>query len=175
MLLRPTRPALAVASLVAAVLLAGCPAGLARHELHHAVHERSPASFATWWTDAHARAQGTTAAEVRRWLDHDPDRLDAPAARRGRWDLTTDRCSASPDRGPTFDFRWPCIRHDLAWRNVRRLTPTPSAAEATALRRSANQRFRSDLAASCTSRPTWQRAACRALAEVYHGAVQLVA
>jgi hypothetical protein len=137
-------------ALCALISLASCQGGIRRAELHHVVHERSLASFATWWTEA--RAAGST-----------------------RWDLTTDGCSASPDRGPTFDFRWPCTRHDLAWRNVRRLVPPASAAEATALRRSANQRFRADLLTTCAVRPTWQRATCRALAEVYHGAVQLVA
>jgi hypothetical protein len=142
-------PLLIFATVASVAILAGCPAGIRRAELHHAVHERSLPSFAAWWTASRA-AQAT------------------------RWDLTTDGCSHSPDVGPTFDFRWPCIRHDLAWRNIGRLIPPPTRREARALRRLANERFRLDMVGTCRQRPTWHRPSCRLVAATYHRAVEVV-
>jgi hypothetical protein len=114
-------------------------------------------------------------ATVDRWLAEEPGRLDAAAARRGTWNLSTDLCSFAPDRGPVFDFRVPCIRHDFAWRNLRRLQVRLGGHIDTRARRlAASEQFLRDLRWTCALRPSVQRPACRTLASAYFHAVSVV-
>jgi hypothetical protein len=123
-----------------------------------------------------AALQGVPRSTIERWVVTDPGRLDDADARRGTWDLSTDLCSFAPDTGPSFDFRWPCIRHDLAWRNLRRLQAQRAQPIDTRARRvRATDRFLADMVATCEVRTGIARTTCRAVAASYHRAVLLVA
>ena len=136
-------------ALVALLGATGCTPTVSPDAYRRVVHELSLPAFARWWQAEHQVAAST-------------------------WDLSTDGCSFSPDTGPTFDFRWPCTRHDLAWRNVRRLSSHPSAAVQQRLRREANLRFLADMQARCALEPSWARPSCRAIAGLYHRTVEAV-
>ena len=165
----PTRAAVALAIVLPVlVVLASCTPS---QEFELRVHRSSLSSFSAWWLREQAARQRVPISVVRRWLDHDPAPLDAPAARRGTLDVSTDLCSASPDRGTGFDFRWPCIRHDVAWRNLRRGVLPNTRAE----RRRANARFEADARESCVAQPLWWRPRCLALARAYRTALDAVA
>ena len=164
------------AVLVAALGLTACQPRLTLPALDRMVYETSLGRFQQWWTGEQAQLRRTSAATIERWLDTSPARFDDARSRSGPWDLSTDRCSASPDRGPGFDFRWPCIRHDLAWRNLKRLQRVQGGSVDTRARRvRATDRFLADLLATCEPKPYLQRTACRTLARAYHQAVLLVA
>ena len=110
-----------------------------------------------------------------RWLASAPERLDSAAARRRPWDVSTDLCSSAPDTGPVFDFRVPCIRHDFAWRNLRRLQARLGGSIDTRARRlDASRQFLRDMEATCAARPPVQRNACRGIARAYFAAVSAV-
>ncbi len=96
------------------------------------------------------------------------------AAWRRTWpwlDWTSDGCSAPlvGDRGRSFDFAWPCRRHDFAYRNLRRLGPPHWSASA---RDRADARFLDDMRAACEARRAPQRPSCERWAALYHGAVR---
>lgn len=136
-------------ALVAVLGATSCTPAVSPTSYRRIVHELTLPAFARWWQTEHRVATST-------------------------WDLSTDGCSFAPDRGLTFDFRWPCTRHDLAWRNVRRLSSRPSIAQQRRLKIEANERFRRDLATACAQRATWQQASCRGVADIYHRAVVAV-
>lgn len=129
------------------------------------------ASFDRWWRGEQAVANHVSRATIDRWLASSPARLDSAAARsRARtWDVSTDLCSFAPDTGPVFDFRVPCIRHDFAWRNLRRIGRSTRAR-----RLAASRQFLDDLRTTCAVRPVGQRTACRAVAQTYYAAVSAV-
>lgn len=171
------RLVLVVVTIVGAGLLSltACQVAPTPASLDAKVYGTSMPVFLRWWQGEHARSQGVSVATVQRWWREQPARLDSPAARRGPWDLSTDLCSSSPDRGPTFDFRGPCVRHDFAWRNLRRLAQRGHRNQGTpAQRRRASDQFGRDLRWSCTLQPSWAQPSCRALATVYHRAVLAV-
>lgn len=172
----PALATLVVALTLAVVPLAGCDRPPSPAELRRLVHATSLSSFAGWWERGQALAHRTTVAQVRTWLRRHPERLDDGAARRGPWDLSTDRCSAVPDTGPAFDFRWPCIRHDFAWRNLRRLDPTGARRVNTrAERRAASLRFLLDMRGRCRLVSWWHRPSCEAIARTYYLGTLVVA
>lgn len=173
----PVRRGALVVLLTAVLVLAapGCAPAPTLRGLDQRLYATDLASFASWWRHEHAVAQHVSEATVAAWLDRSIDRLDDPAARRGTWDLTTDLCSSSPDRGPSFDFRWPCIRHDFAWRNLRRLDRLAGGGVDTHARRvAATGQFLRDMRTTCSSKAPVVRAACRAVAATYHRVVLLV-
>ena len=135
---------------------------------------RTPlAAFADWWIGAQAARHHVTPFQVRRWVDLGPERLDDATSRRGTWDLSTDLCSRVPDRGPSFDFRWACIRHDFAWRNARRLVV--ARPELRLVRRRADRRFLEDMRGLCRACPPREAVRCQAQALAYFLGVELVA
>ncbi|MEZ5138569.1 MAG: phospholipase A2 [Acidimicrobiales bacterium] len=140
------------------------------------MHQTALADLARWWTTEQAALHHVPPSTIERWVASASARLDDEEARSGSWDLSTDLCSFAPDAGPGFDFRWPCIRHDLAWRNLKRLDRLAGGGIDTRARRlRANERFRADLEASCRARAIVERAACRTLAAAYGRAVDLAA
>lgn len=164
-----------LAAIVALVLSTACTPRLTPAQLDRIVYATSLPAFGGWWRAEHARAQHVSVATVERWLATEPDRLDAAAARTGAWNLSTDLCSFAPDRGPLFDFRYPCIRHDVAWRNLHRLqTRHGGHIETRASRLAASEQFLRDMQATCSWRPAVQRPGCRALAQAYFRAVSVV-
>ncbi len=106
--------------------------------------------------------------------------LAADGAARGRrlhpWlDWSTDGCSAPLLGAGPFDFTVACARHDLAWRNLRRLSvhfgrPAWNAAN----KLEADRRFHADLRTRCARHPLVIGVACLATAQVYATAVALV-
>lgn len=130
-------------------------------------------AFADWWIAAQASRHHVSPFQVRRWLELGPERLDDAASRRGSWDLSTDLCSRVPDRGPSFDFRWACIRHDFAWRNARRLLVDRS--HLVRVHRRADRRFLEDMRTHCRARPPRDAVRCQAQALAYFLGVELVA
>jgi hypothetical protein len=168
-----------VATFALAVLLvtsaSSCTPRPTLAELDRTVYATSLPAFRDWWRHEHARAQQVPVATVDRWLASAPGRLDSAAARRGIWNLSTDLCSFAPDTGPVFDFRFPCIRHDFAWRNLRRLQVRLGGDIDTRARRlAASRQFLRDLRETCASRPLVQRPACLAVAQTYFHAVSVV-
>jgi hypothetical protein len=158
----------ACGSVLLVVVASACRPG---PSYEHVVHRTSLAQFTSWWENEQATRQGVDVATVRWWVRHQPRRLDAPAARRGRLDVSTDLCSFAPDAGPVFDFRLACVRHDVAWRTLRRgLAPNT-----TAERRRANARFELDARASCATRSRLEQAPCRGVARLYRLVLDTVA
>lgn len=160
---------------VLAASLGACQPALTLARLDERVHRTSLAELRSWWTAEQAELHRVPRATIEAWVRRGDRRLDDGAARSGPWDLSTDGCSFAPDAGPSFDFRWPCIRHDLAWRNLRRLDRGTGTISTRAQRLRANDRFRADLHDTCRGRPTIQRAACLAVASAYGRAVDLAA
>lgn len=167
--------AAALLALLLAGALAACQPALTPARLDERVHGTSLDAFRSWWTAEQAALHRVPRTTIEAWVRSGDARLDDRASRSGPWDLSTDVCSSGPDAGPGFDFRWPCIRHDLAWRNLRRLDRGTGAIATRAQRLRANERFRLDLAASCQDRRTVPRAACRLVAAAYGRAVDLAA
>jgi len=76
---------------------------------------------------------------------------------------STDGCSASPERGPSWDFHHACVHHDGCYRGH------------WASRGTCDEWFRLDMRASCTvthRSPGTGRTLCYWLAAVYHQAVR---
>jgi hypothetical protein len=144
-------------------------------DLDRKVYATSLASFDRWWRGEQAAANHVPRATVDRWLAQAPARLDSAAARSRPWDVSTDLCSFAADTGPVFDFRSPCVRHDFAWRNLRRLDQRAGGGVATRARRlEASRQFLRDMDATCAARPFGQRTACRGIARTYFAAVAAV-
>ena len=168
----PVRPSSSLrAALVAVVALvvvavASCTPKPTAAELDRKLYATSLVSFDVWWRGEQAAANRVSRATVDRWLATSPSRLDSAAARARPWDVSTDLCSFAPDSGPGFDFRLPCIRHDFAWRNLRRL-----GIGTRARRLAASRQFLRDMDATCATRPALQRGACRTVARTYFAAV----
>lgn len=171
----PARAALVALPIAVALLAAACIPQPTLSGLEHKLYATSPTSFDRWWRAEQAAAQRVSRATVDRWLASSPARLDAAAARSRTWDVSTDLCSFAPDKGPVFDFRLPCIRHDFAWRNLRRIDRQHGGGIDTRARRTAaNRLFLRDMEVACSRRPTVQRTSCRAIARAYFGAVSAV-
>ncbi len=170
-----TRAASLIAVVLVTVSIASCTPKPTVAQFDRTVYATSLAAFRDWWRIEHARVQHVSPATVDRWLVAAPERLDAAAARSGTWNLSTDRCSFAPDAGPVFDFRFPCIRHDFAWRNLKRLqTRLGGSIDTRARRLAANRQFLRDMQAGCSARPVLQRPACGAVANAYFHAVSAV-
>jgi len=164
---------LLISTLVLAV--ASCTPRPSVAELDRRVFATPLAAFDSWWRGEQAAANHVSRSTVDRWLDTAPARLDSAAARSRPWDLSTDLCSFAPNRGPVFDFRIPCIRHDFAWRNLRRLQEQLGGDIDTRARRlEASRQFLVDMRATCAVRPAIQRPPCRAVAQAYFHAVSTV-
>lgn len=175
----PTRPSvralLVLCASVVVLAITSCTPKPTLAELDRKVSATSLPAFSSWWRGEQAAANGVSRATIDRWLASSPGRLDSAAARGRAWDVSTDLCSSSPDSGPVFDFRLPCIRHDFAWRNLRRLQRQLGGSIDTRPRRlEASRQFLQDMDATCGTRPPLQRTACRATARAYFGAVAAV-
>ncbi len=157
------------------LVLSACTPSITLAELDRRVHATALPTFDRWWRGEQAAAHRVSRATVDRWVATSSARLDADAARRRAWDVSTDLCSFAPNAGPAFDFRVPCIRHDFAWRNLRRLDRQAGGGINTRARRqAANRRFLTDLESTCAARPFLQRTACRGIAAAYFRAVSLL-
>jgi hypothetical protein len=173
----PVRAALAALTVALAVALTAtaCTPKPTLAELDRKLYAASPAAFDHWWRGEQAAAHRVGRATIDRWLVSSPQRLDAAAARARAWDVSTDLCSFAPDTGPVHDFRLPCIRHDFAWRNLRRIDRQHGGGVDTRARRLvANRQFLRDMEAACAKRPVVQRTSCGAVARTYFAAVTVV-
>jgi hypothetical protein len=174
--LRAGAMAATVVAVVLSFVLGGCQPALTLRNLDARVHASSLDDFRSWWVAEQAALHGVARSTVTTWVRDGSPHLDDRTSRSGRWDLSTDRCSFAPDAGPGFDFRWPCVRHDLAWRNLARLDRQVGGGIDTRARRlRANDRFLTDMEATCRPRSIVERAACFALAAAYAQAVDLAA
>jgi hypothetical protein len=175
---RPSVVASVVASALALALLltfTGCTPKPTVADLDRKVFATSLPAFDRWWRGEQAAVNHVPRSTIDRWLRSDPKRLDSAAARRGSWDLSTDLCSFAPDTGPGFDFRVPCIRHDFAWRNLRRLQDRWGGSIDTRARRlEASRQFLRDMQSTCAVRPAVQRVPCAVVARTYFAAVSAV-
>lgn len=108
------------------------------------------------------------------------------------FDWTTDWCSAPlvGSTGRSFDFRWPCRRHDFAYRNTKLLDVRygcphrePGAVcESRAWRHGRwwnhrsrleiDRRLRTDMRRSCWQQRPWHWASCLMWAETFYRAVR---
>ncbi len=86
----------------------------------------------------------------------------ATPANDGHHPWSADGCSASPERGPGWDFHHGCVHHDGCYRGH------------WSSRRTCDDWFHRDLRASCRvlHRTAWGRWPCYALAAAYYGAVR---
>jgi hypothetical protein len=140
---------------VAAPLLAACqpPFGSQMAALDRLVHHTN--------YDAWRALSGNGAALGRRmypWLD---------------W--STDGCSAPLVGAGPFDFTVPCTRHDLAWRNLRRLEARFDRDVWTSTNKlEADRRFVTDLRTRCGRVSPAVVTACLAATRAYATAVRLV-
>ncbi len=84
-------------------------------------------------------------------------------------DWTTDGCSAPllGDSGRSFDFRWPCLRHDFGYRNFKSHGLFNSNT-----RQRIDDQFRRDLDESCRPRMRTFKVRCVAWAEIFYTAVR---
>jgi len=166
-----------VAAAVALASLGACHPDLDRAAYDHHVYDRPLPAFVAWWLAEHAAATGRSPAAVRRDFDRRLAALDDPRAANGRWDLSTDGCSSAPDTGPSFDFRAACVRHDFAWRNLKRLDRRWGVGrfDTRAARLRANGRFHADLLTDCARRSGPAASTCRGAAALYKAAVDLAA
>jgi len=92
-----------------------------------------------------------------------PRGVPATPANDGRHPWTTDGCSASPERGPGWDFHHACIHHDGCYRGH------------WASRSRCDDQFLRDMRASCAVLHPWGgvwRDLCRWLGAVYFQAVR---
>jgi hypothetical protein len=170
----PTR-LLPIVVLVAAAVLAGCAPTPTVRQFDKLEYATPLGEFQRWWVGEQAAAQGVATATIWRWWRDQPRRLDALAARTRPWDVSTDMCSFSPDTGPTFDFRAACVRHDFAWRNLKRLQALWGGRINTRSNRvRATDQFLRDMRLDCDRRARVARTSCRAAAAFYHQVVLLV-
>ncbi|HWJ98578.1 MAG TPA: phospholipase A2 [Acidimicrobiales bacterium] len=171
----PARPSSSVRALLIVVVslltvsAASCTPKPTLSELDHKLYAAPLSSFDRWWRDEQAAANRVSRATIDRWLAASPSRLDSAAARSRPWDVSTDLCSFAPDSGPSFDFRIPCIRHDFAWRNLKRLGRSTRAR-----RLAASEQFLRDMQSTCAHRSLVSRTACRSMAATYFQAVSVV-
>jgi len=84
-------------------------------------------------------------------------------------DWTTDGCSAPliGDSGRSFNFRWPCRRHDFGYRNFKSHGLFNSET-----RQRIDDQFRRDLDESCRSKVRTFKVRCVAWAEIFYTAVR---
>ena len=84
-------------------------------------------------------------------------------------DWSTDGCSAPliGDSGRSFNFRWPCLRHDFGYRNFK-----SRGLFNTEMRQRVDDRFRRDLDESCEPKQRTFKVRCLAWAEIFLTAVR---
>lgn len=86
---------------------------------------------------------------------------------------TTDGCSNAflpdhvNDSGAAYDFTNSCWHHDFESRNYRRFVRAGLVGHPEIARKAIDEMFRRDMRADCDPRPTFQRAACNARADLY--------
>jgi hypothetical protein len=105
----------------------------------------------------------------------------ADARRADRWfDWSNDGCSAPllGNRGPSYDFLQPCMRHDFGYRNLHRLERRYGTGHTfwnATNRRRVDQQFLVDMKHHCRTRIFWRQPACFVYAYTYYAAVRAVA
>jgi hypothetical protein len=98
-----------------------------------------------------------------------------------RWfDWSTDGCSAPllGNRGNSYDFLQPCMRHDFGYRNLQRMEHRYGAGRTfwnPANRHRVDQQFLADMKHHCHTRVFWRQPACFVYAYTYYAAVRAVA
>lgn len=86
---------------------------------------------------------------------------------RFRWD--DDICSISPNRSYTYDFTWPCKRHDFMYRNLQRAEAWYNRDIWRRYNKNvADEQFQRDMRAHCAGRSVLIRPDCYLTAKVYY-------
>jgi hypothetical protein len=93
------------------------------------------------------------------------------------FDWSTDWCSAPGvgSTGRSFDFRWPCRRHDFGYRNLHLLERrygTGATFWNPWNRLRVDMQLMTDMKAHCAARPWYEEATCRAWAATFYAAVR---
>lgn len=94
------------------------------------------------------------------------------------FDWSTDWCSAPlvGSTGLSFDFRWPCRRHDFGYRNLQLLERRYGTGRTYwngANRQRVDDRFYADMKAHCRSRSVLLQPACYRWAWTFYSAVRV--
>jgi hypothetical protein len=134
------------------------------------------AAFVRWWKGEQASALHVGRATIDDWWRRGDGLLDQPAAKRRYWDVSTDFCSSSPNTGPYWDFKAPCVRHDFAWRNLKKMDARHGGHRfnTSAQRRGATEQFLEDMRSHCADRGILAKAPCLSTANLYYLAVLAV-
>ena len=109
------------------------------------------------------------------------ERFVADTRRPDRWfDWSNDGCSAPllGNRGTSYDFLQPCMRHDFGYRNLHRLERRYGTGHTfwnAVNRRRVDQQFLTDMKHHCRTRMLWRQPACFVYAYTYYAAVRAVA
>lgn len=96
-----------------------------------------------------------------------------------RWfDWSTDWCSAPlvGSTGRSFDFRWPCRRHDFGYRNLKLLERRYGSGGTywnAAGRKRVDSQFLTDMRGHCRTRAVVLQPACLGWAVTFYGAVRV--
>src|SRR4051812_38874277 len=104
-----------------ALIVAACSENEDLATFNSKMFSTSMSSFKSQWEAKNAEVLRVSVTEIERRWDGDEKRLDTQTAKSYWFDLSTDFCSSSPDTGPNFDFKAPCVRHDFGWRNLKKL------------------------------------------------------
>jgi hypothetical protein len=107
------------------------------------------------------------------------DEFARVAAVGDRWfDWSTDWCSAPlvGSTGRSFDFRWPCRRHDFGYRNLRLLERRYGSGRTywnATNRKQVDVQFLTDMRAHCHRRAAVLQPACLGWAVTFYAAVRV--
>lgn len=141
------------------------------------VYHTSMSSFVGWWKAEHAEALGVPTSTISSYWNQGSAQLDSNSAKNRYWDVSTDFCSNSPDTGPYFDFKAPCVRHDFSWRNLKKMDARHHVHyfNTSAQRKGATEQLLVDMRGHCAGRSIAIRPMCYSTANVYYLAVLAVA
>jgi hypothetical protein len=136
----------------------------------------SMGAFTTWWKAEHSAAIGVSARTME-GLWAMGQGLDGSTAKQGYWDLSTDFCSNSRDTAAHFDFKAPCVRHDFAWRNLKKMDARHHVHRFNihVKRVSTTKQFHEDMDGHCDGRHWAIRQACFTTSDIYFQAVMAAA
>ena len=95
------------------------------------------------------------------------------------FDWSTDWCSAPlvASTGRSFDFRWPCRRHDFGYRNLQLLERRYGSGSTfwnSASRTAVDRQFLRDMNSHCWGKLVFLQLTCLAWARTYYAAVRVV-
>lgn len=126
--------------------------------------------FLVWWKAGHGGATGQPQLVDFCWTYAC---LDSAEAKAGYWDFSTDFCSnPAPDTGLYFDFKAPCMRHDVSWRNLKKMQARWGSGFDTHTKRVAtSEQFKVDMYDHCATRAGVAGSLCRQTANLYYDTV----